>query len=98
MTKSLTATTDALSPLALPVALFWATGLQSLILWVATAVLIIASGLLVYSLLKIKKQPAPTADTNQDVDKSSPWLDAIWTVVPIIILAVLLLLTYQALN
>lgn len=67
-------------------------------LWAATVVLIIASGLLVYSLLKIKKQPASTADTNQDVDKSSPWLDAIWTVIPIIILAVLLLLTYQTLN
>ncbi|GAB4463681.1 MAG: hypothetical protein Kow0031_41590 [Anaerolineae bacterium] len=84
--------------LTLSVSLVAATGLQNLILWVATGVLVIASGLLVYSLLKIKKQPAPTADANQDVDKSSAWLDAVWTVIPIIILAILLLLTYQTLN
>ena len=78
------------------ITLFFATDLQTLILWIATVVLTVTSLLLMVSLLKIKRQPANTVDTNQEADKSNRVLDAIWTIIPIIILALLLLLTYQS--
>lgn len=64
---------------------------QELLLWVATPILILVAGLLIYALLRLKTRTS--ADT---VDRSSVLMDTIWTLIPVAILILLILLTFQA--
>jgi heme/copper-type cytochrome/quinol oxidase subunit 2 len=65
--------------------------LRTTLLWSATLILVITAGLLVAALLGLIKR------TNQDpVNKSSATLDTVWTIIPVVLLIVILLLTFQA--
>jgi heme/copper-type cytochrome/quinol oxidase subunit 2 len=67
--------------------------LHTIILWTTTVVLLIASLLIVFSLVRLQRQ---SARGEQTVGNSNSALDLLWTLIPIGILALLLLLTYQA--
>jgi heme/copper-type cytochrome/quinol oxidase subunit 2 len=66
-------------------------GFQELLLWTATAVLIVVSGWLIFTLVRLKSRtPA------NPVDRSSTFLDTIWTLIPVAILILIIWLTIQA--
>lgn len=64
--------------------------LDNVILWTTTIVLLITGGLIVLSLMRLQRQ--------SPADKNHSALDLIWTLIPIGILVLLLVLTYQAVS
>lgn len=78
--------------------LFLQTGFSDILLWVSTAVLVITSGLLVYSLLRLQRKTARNQGQEERVDKSNIWIDILWILIPVVILVLLLLLTFQAVS
>ena len=64
---------------------------QELLLWVATTVLVLVAGLLIFALLRLRIRTS--ADS---VDQSNILLDTVWSLIPVAILILLILLTFQA--
>ncbi len=71
--------------------------LHNLILWIAAAVFIIVSGLLIYSLVRFRRRSADEPEPDQSFHGSAV-LETIWTVIPVGILLVILALTFQTLQ
>ncbi len=69
--------------------------LDNVILWTTTIVLLITGGLIVLSLVRLQRQSPPG---QPPAGKSHSALDLIWTLIPIGILVLLLVLTYQAVS
>ena len=73
------------------------TNLPYIIFWIAAAVFLIACTLLSYSLVRSPRRSAGDAEPEQNFHGSGV-LEMIWTLIPVGILAVLLLLTYQTMQ
>jgi len=97
----------------LPVAVAWAAppspldpaspGARSIanlhwtVLWIAAVVFVIVSGLLIYSLIRFRRKSAEDPEPDQSFHGSA-MLETIWTVIPVGILLVILVLTFQTLK
>lgn len=57
--------------------------------------LLITSGLLVFSLVRLPRQPEPG---QTEVGKSNRVLELVWTLIPLALLVLLLVLTYQTMT
>ena len=68
--------------------------LHATVLWIAAAVFVIVSGLLIYSLVRFRRKSADDPEPDQSFH-SSAMLETIWTVIPVGILLVILVLTFQ---
>ena len=67
------------------------------ILWIAAAVFLIVCGLLIYSLVKFRRRSADEPEPDQSFHGSAV-LETIWTIIPVGILLVILVLTFQTLK
>lgn len=70
--------------------------LQAITLVLATIVSLIVCGLLIYSLIRVRRKVAKHLEPDRTFPGNTT-LEIIWTVIPIAILATLLVLTYQTL-
>ncbi|MDX1520396.1 MAG: cytochrome c oxidase subunit II [Anaerolineae bacterium] len=71
--------------------------LHTIVLWIATLVFVIVCGLLFYAIIKFRRK----SDDDPEPDQSfhgNVVLETIWTIIPVGILIVLLVLTFQVLN
>lgn len=73
------------------------TNLPHIIFWTAVAIFLIACTLLSYSLMRSQRHSAGDAEPEQSFHRNGV-LEMIWTLIPVGILAVLLLLTYQTMQ
>jgi|GEM_PF-2689844 len=73
------------------------TNLPYIIFWIATAIFFIACTLLSYSLIRSQRHSANETETEENF-KSNGILELIWTLIPVGILVMLLLLTYQSMR
>ncbi len=71
--------------------------LHTTILWIAAAVFLIVCGLLIYSLIRFRRKSADDPEPDQSFHGSAV-LETIWTIVPVGILLVILVLTFQTLK
>ncbi len=71
--------------------------LHATVLWIAAAVFVIVSGLLIYSLVRFRRKSANEPEPDQSFHGSA-MLETIWTVIPVGILLVILVLTFQTLK
>lgn len=69
--------------------------LQALTLWLAGTVFVIAGILLLVSLFRFQRRPAGTPTVEHEQPGNGP-LEMVWTVIPVAILVVLIILTYQS--
>ncbi len=67
------------------------------ILWLATGISVAVCGLLIYSLLRVRRNAASKAEPEQSFP-SSPILEFIWTFIPVGLLLIILALTFQAMT
>lgn len=67
------------------------------VLWIAAAVFVIVSGLLIYSLVRFRRKSADDPEPDQSFHGSAV-LETIWTIIPVGILLVILVLTFQTLK
>ncbi len=67
------------------------------ILWLATGISVAVCGLLIYSLLKVRRNAASEAEPEQSF-QSSPILEIIWTFIPVGLLLLILVLTFEAMK
>ena len=88
--KILAKTIPVLEPSSIPAPVSL-VGFQELLLWTATTVLIVVAGLLIFALTRLRTRPSANS-----VDRSSTFLDTIWTLIPVAILILLIWLTFQA--
>jgi cytochrome c oxidase subunit 2 len=70
--------------------------LHAITLVIATIVFLIVCGLLVYSLVRFRRRSATDPEPDQSFS-GNPTLEVIWTAIPVGILVILLVLTYQTL-
>jgi cytochrome c oxidase subunit 2 len=70
--------------------------LHAITLVIATIISLIVCGLLIYSLVRVRHQVTNHLEPNRDFHGNTT-LEVIWTVIPVAILAILLVLTYQTL-
>jgi heme/copper-type cytochrome/quinol oxidase subunit 2 len=73
------------------------TSLSTIIFWIIVVVFAITSVLLSYSLIRFQRKSTNEAKTNQQF-QDNPVLAIIWTLVPVGILVVLLVLTFQTIS
>jgi cytochrome c oxidase subunit 2 len=71
--------------------------LHATILWIAAAVFAIVCGLLIYSLVRFRRKSADEPEPDQSFHGSAV-LETIWTIIPVGILLVILVLTFQTLQ
>jgi cytochrome c oxidase subunit 2 len=71
--------------------------LHTTILWIAAAVFVIVCGLLIYSLVRFRRKSADAPEPDQSFHGSA-MLETIWTVIPVGILLIILVLTFQTLK
>ena len=71
--------------------------LHTTILWIAAAVFAIVCGLLIYSLVRFRRKSADDPEPDQSFHGSAV-LETIWTIIPVGILLVILVLTFQTLQ
>ncbi len=71
--------------------------LHTTILWIAAAVFAIVCGLLIYSLVRFRRKSADDPEPDQSFHGSAV-LETIWTIIPVGILLVILVLTFQTLR
>ena len=90
LSNILAKTTFGLEPPSFPASVSLVS-FQELLLWVVAAVLIVVSGLLIFTLLRLR-----TRTSTESADRSTTVLDTIWTLVPVAILILLIWLTIQA--
>ena len=83
---------DPASPAATSIA-----NLHATILWIAAVVFIIVCGLLIYSLVRFRRRSADDPEPDQSFHGNA-MLETIWTIVPVGILLVILVLTFQTLK
>jgi len=69
--------------------------LNWIILWTAAAILVIVSGLLSASLLRVRRKPGSNLEAEQKYDHNVT-LEIVWTVIPAGLLLLILALTFQA--
>jgi heme/copper-type cytochrome/quinol oxidase subunit 2 len=71
--------------------------LQTVILWIAAVILATVGGLLIYSLVRFRR--TTTDDPGSDhTFQGSTVLETIWTIIPVAILLVILVLTFQTIR
>lgn len=71
--------------------------LPYIIFWIAAVVFLIASTLLSYSLIRSQHKSAGDTESEQSFHRNG-LLEAVWTFIPVGILVVLLILTYQTMQ
>jgi cytochrome c oxidase subunit 2 len=71
--------------------------LHTTVLVIATIVFLIVCGLLIYSLIRFRRRSANDPEPDQSFHGSAT-LETIWTIIPVGILVVLLVLTFQTLR
>lgn len=71
--------------------------LHATVLWIAVVVFVVVIGLLIYSLIRFRRKSAGDPEPDQSFHGSAV-LETIWTVVPVGILLVILVLTFQTLK
>jgi cytochrome c oxidase subunit 2 len=71
--------------------------LHAITLWIATIVFVIVAGLLIYSLVRFRRKSPDDPEPDQSFH-SNTTLEAIWTIIPVGILIVLLVLTFQTMK
>lgn len=71
--------------------------LPYIIFWTAAAIFLIACTLLSYSLIRFERNSAIDAEPEQSFRRHG-LLETIWTVIPVGILMLLLILTFQAMQ
>lgn len=67
------------------------------ILWLAAGISVIVCGLLVTSLIKAQRNSARQSDPDQNY-QNSPILEIIWTFIPLGLLLLILVLTFEAMK
>jgi cytochrome c oxidase subunit 2 len=83
---------DPASPAARSIA-----NLHTIVLWIASIVFAIVCGLLLYSIVRFRRKSENDPEPDQSFH-SSVVLETIWTIIPVGILLVLLVLTFQVLG
>jgi cytochrome c oxidase subunit II len=71
--------------------------LHNIVLVIATIVFLIVLGLLIYSLIRFRRRSADDPEPDQSFHGNAT-LETIWTIIPVGILVVLLVLTFQSLR
>lgn len=71
--------------------------LHTVTLWIAAAVFAIVCGLLIYSLVRFRRRSPDDPEPDQSFHGNTT-LEAIWTIIPVGILVLLLVLTFQTLR
>ena len=71
--------------------------LHNVILWIATIVFLIVCALLAYSLVKFRRRSEDDPEPDQSFHGNAT-LETIWTLIPVGILVVLLILTFQTIR
>ena len=71
--------------------------LHTTILWIAAAVFLIVCGLLIYSLVRFRRKSADEPEPDQSFHGNA-MLETIWTIIPVGILLVILVLTFQTMK
>jgi heme/copper-type cytochrome/quinol oxidase subunit 2 len=67
------------------------------ILWLAAGISVVVCGLLAASLIKAQRNSARQADPDQNY-QNSPILEIIWTFIPVGLLLLILVLTFEAMK
>lgn len=83
---------DPASPAARSIA-----NLHTIVLWIATVVFVIVCGLLIYAMVRFRRKSEDDPEPDQSFH-GSVVLETIWTVIPVAILLVVLVLTFQVIS
>ena len=88
------ASPSSLDPASLPVQSL--NNLHAVTLVIATIVCLVVCGLLIFSLVRVRRTFTSDFESER-ISQGSTALEVIWTAIPVGILAILLVLTYQTL-